>query len=65
MGRTTRVEDLGSVLGDLPDRPRVVASGNSATPWTLLRELDVHLESYTLHLLNAHPGVPDREGVTS
>jgi acyl-CoA hydrolase len=58
-----RLEDLGAVLRGLPARPRVVASGNSATPWTLLRELDAQLESYTLHLLNPHPGVPDREGV--
>lgn len=63
MGRTIRLEELGSVLGGLPVHPRVVASGNSATPWTVLRELDAQLESYTLHLLNPHPGVPDREGV--
>ena len=39
MGRTIRVEDLGGVLGGLPPHPRVVTSGNSATPWTVLREL--------------------------
>lgn len=64
MGTTIRVEQLDEVLGRLPARPRVVASGNSATPWTLLRELDARLEHYTLHLLNPHPGVPDRDGVT-
>lgn len=63
MARTIRLEDLGAVLAALPARPRVVASGNGATPWTALRELDAQLETYTLHLLNAHPGVPDREGV--
>jgi acyl-CoA hydrolase len=61
--RVTRIEDLGGVLGRLPSRPRIVVSGNAATPWTVLREIDAQLESYTLHLLNPHPGVPDREGV--
>ena len=58
-----RIEDLGAVLAGLPARPRVVVSGNAATPWTLLRALDAHLEAYVLHLLNPHPGIPDREGV--
>jgi acyl-CoA hydrolase len=58
-----RIEDLGSALAALPARPRVVASGNAATPWTVLREIDAQLESYVLHLLNPHAGVPDREGV--
>jgi hypothetical protein len=61
--RMTRIEDLGGVLGRLPARPRIVVSGNAATPWTVLREIDAQLESYTLHLLNPHPGVPDRDGV--
>jgi acyl-CoA hydrolase len=61
--RVTRIEDLGGVLGRLPARPRIVVSGNAATPWTVLREIDAQLESYTLHLLNPHPGVPDRDGV--
>jgi acyl-CoA hydrolase len=61
--KTVRIEDLGSALAALPARPRVVASGNAATPWTVLREIDAQLESYVLHLLNPHAGVPDREGV--
>ncbi len=59
----TRLEDLERTLGPLPDRPRVVVAGNGATPWTLLRCFDRAVERYTLHLLNAHCGVPDREGV--
>ncbi len=59
----TRIEDLGSALDRLPPQPRIVTSGNAATPWTVLREVDARLESYTLNLLNPHPGVPDREGV--
>lgn len=61
--KSVRLEDLGSVLRRLPPRPRVVASGNAATPWSLLKEFDAQVESYVLHLLNPHPGVPDREGV--
>ena len=61
--KTVLIEDLGSALAGLPERPRVVASGNAATPWTVLREIDAQLESYVLHLLNPHAGVPDREGV--
>jgi acyl-CoA hydrolase len=62
--KMVRVEDLGAVLRGLPAHPRVVASGNSATPWTVLREVDAQIEAFTLHLLNPHPGVPDRDGVT-
>lgn len=60
----TRLEDLVSALGPLPENPRVVVSGNGATPWTLLHHWDSLVNRYVLHLLNAHPGVPDREGVT-
>ena len=61
--RMIRIEDLGGVLHGLPERPRVVATGNAATPWTLLRAFDAVVETYTLNLLNPHPGVPDRDGV--
>jgi acyl-CoA hydrolase len=62
--RTVSPEALGRRLSDLhaPD-PRVIASGNHAVPWTLLRVLDEALESYRLFMLNAPPGVPDRPGV--
>ena len=59
---TTR--ELDRLLAALPPRPRVVVSGNAATPWTLLRRVDAALETYVLHLLNPQAGVPDREGVT-
>ena len=62
-GRRVRLEDLGAALAGLPDRPRVVASGNGATPWTLLRAVDGVVADYVLHLLNPHPGVPERPGV--
>ena len=57
-------EQLESALAALPHGARVVTSGNSATPWTLVGLLDKAVETYTLHLLNPHPGVPDRDGVT-
>jgi acyl-CoA hydrolase len=62
--RTATAERIEAVLAGLPAGARVVASGNSATPWTLVGLLDKSLETYTLHLLNPHPGVPDHDGVT-
>jgi acyl-CoA hydrolase len=44
--------------------PRVVASGNMATPHTALAAVDAALPTYRLNLLNAQPGIPDRDGVT-
>ena len=41
----------------------MVASGNFATPWQLLAEVDQLLPTYRLWVLNAQPGMPDREGV--
>ena len=54
--------DLAARLAAL-DCPRVVASGNFATPHALLAAVDALLPRYRLHLLNAQPGLPDREGV--
>jgi len=44
-------------------RPRVVVSGNFATPWVLLGAVDRVLPSYRLWALNGQPGLPDRDGV--
>lgn len=62
--RVVTIEQLKSVLGGLPDNPRVVASGNFATPKVILGALDEALPSYRLHMLNAQGDIPDREGVT-
>lgn len=43
--------------------PRIVASGNHATPWQLLEAADKALPGYRLFLLNAQPGIPVRDGV--
>lgn len=58
------LEQLAVVLSDLPPNPRIVASGNFATPHTVLDVVDRTLDTYTLHMLNAQRGIPDREGVT-
>ena len=62
--RIIEIEQLKKVLQALPDNPRIVVSGNFAPPMTLLGILDSVLPTYRLHMLNAQPGIPDREGVT-
>ena len=54
---------LLAAVESLPEKPRVVASGNFATPAILLSLVDRELEKYTLNMLNAQPGIPTREGV--
>jgi acyl-CoA hydrolase len=61
--RTVTEAKLGHVLTGLPGLPRVVTSGNFATPWRALAVLDAALPEYRLFALNAQPGVPDRPGV--
>ena len=55
--------NLAEHLRTLPPNPRVVVSGNHATPWHTLALLDAALPSYRLWALNGQPGLPDREGV--
>ena len=61
--RTITLEELSGVLAPLPAEPRVVVSGNFATPHATVAALDAALPTYRLHALNAQPGLPDREGV--
>ena len=61
--RVVTTEQLKSILASLPANPRIVASGNFATPKTLLALADVCIPEFRLHMLNAQPGIPDREGV--
>ncbi len=56
--------DLPSALAGLPANPRIVVSGNHATPWHALQLVDAALDDYRLWVLNGQPGLPDREGVT-
>ncbi|MFC4783692.1 acetyl-CoA hydrolase/transferase family protein [Nocardioides sp. MAHUQ-72] len=51
------------LLAGLPDHPRVVVSGNHATPWHTLSLVDGALPSYRLWALNGQAGLPDRDGV--
>ena len=62
--RVITAEQLKSVLANLPANPRIIASGNFATPNTLLKVADETIEEFRLHMLNAQPGIPDREGIT-
>jgi acyl-CoA hydrolase len=55
---------LPELLARLPENPRLVVSGNHATPWQVLAEIDERLYSYRLWALNGQRGLPDREGVT-
>ncbi len=70
--RSVRLEDLAGLLGarfgpgtgGVPaGGPRVVASGNFATPLTVLGALDGAVPEYRLNVLNAQPGLPTRPGV--
>ncbi len=55
---------LAAVLGALPGGPRIVVSGNFATPWQSLNVVDSAIAEYRLFTLNAQAGMPDRDGVT-
>jgi acyl-CoA hydrolase len=63
--RVVSIEELTRRLTQVPGAPRVVVSGNAAVPWPGLRAVDEAFEEYTLHALNAPPGLPDRPGVTA
>lgn len=52
------------MLSGVAARPRVVVSGNHATPHHALAVLDKAVAEYRLFALNAQPGIPDRDGVT-
>lgn len=62
--RVIAAQQLGETLGALPaPESRVVASGNLATPRTLLRVLDETVERYRLFMLAAQAPLPLRDGV--
>jgi len=62
--RQVTIDQLKQILGDLPANPRIVASGNFATPHTFLAAADEVIAEFRLFMINAHPGIPDRDGVT-
>ena len=61
--RVVTPEQLCKIFENLPANPRVVASGNFATPQTLLGCFDKSVPEYRLHMLNAQKPLPVREGV--
>ncbi len=62
--RLLTLAELSGTFANLRGSPRVVASGNFATPLVALKALDEAVAEYKLFVLNAQPGLPDREGVT-
>ncbi len=54
---------MAEAVAGTVERPRVVASGNFATPWEAVDALDLMVPAWTLHMLNAQAGVPSRPGV--
>jgi acyl-CoA hydrolase len=61
--RIVSESQLQSVLSGVPGPPRVVVSGNFATPWPALALLDAVIPGYRLFAVNAQAGFPDRPGV--
>jgi acyl-CoA hydrolase len=61
--RVVTESTIRAVLGGLQGVPRVVVSGNFATPWRALAALDEAVADYRLFALNAQAGTPDRAGV--
>ncbi len=62
--RVISEQQLRETLAALPVlEPRVVASGNLATPWALLDALEQAAERYRLFMLAAQAPLPARDGV--
>ena len=63
--RIINADTLKSILANLPSNPRIIASGNFATPQTLLAIAEEVIPRFKLHIFNANgKGIPDREGIT-
>ena len=61
--RVINQEQLKSILSNYSNNPRIIASGNFAAPKVLLTAADEVIPEFRLHMLNAHDGIPDREGI--
>jgi acyl-CoA hydrolase len=57
-------EALSAVLRSLPPDPRIVVSGNFASPRTALGIVEQALPDWRLWTLNPQPGLPERDGIT-
>lgn len=62
--RVIDIDQLSLIVEKLPKNPRIIASGNFGTPFAFLAALDKQIDEYKLNMLNAQPGIPDREGIT-
>ena len=62
--RVINQEQLKAILSNYTNNPRIIASGNFAAPKVLLAAADEVIPEFKLHMLNAHDGIPDREGIT-
>ena len=62
--RRISIDQLKTILKDLPENPRVVVSGNYAMPKALMAGFDAQVPKYLLHMLNAQVEIPKREGVS-
>jgi acyl-CoA hydrolase len=62
--RLINLEQLKNILGALPPNPRIVASGNFATPTILLEAANSEIAEFRLNMLGAQKGIPDREGIS-
>lgn len=58
------IDQLATVFARLPRNPRIVVSGNAATPASIVAVIDRSLAEVTIHMLNAVSPMPDRDGVT-
>ena len=61
--RWVSLDRMATAVAATAVRPRVVVSGNFATPWEAVRALDLLVPEWTLHMLNAQRGVPSRPGI--
>jgi acyl-CoA hydrolase len=61
--RVINLEQLKVILGNLAPNPRIVASGNFASPTVLLEAANSEIAEFRLNMLGAQKGIPDREGI--
>ncbi len=64
MPKTIDLEQLARLLSRLPTDPRIVISGNTATPGSVIDVIDESVERATIHMLNAIHPMPQRDGIT-
>ena len=55
---------LQSIISNLKPNPRIIASGNSAAPYSLLNIFAGQINEFCLHMINAPEGIPSGENIT-